>query len=130
MASSESNAEHSDEVAVVGFGLNKGLNKSVPLLNQGAEFVSGDVHTVEVGIAIHSFNFVDLEFELSPGLGLRLVVAVSQGDVENTPSQAISSHFLTSVFVTWGQSDLSLIETWGKYVVPLFSGEWVDTKKS
>ena len=54
-----------------------------------------------------------------------MVVAVSQGDAYDTPSKTISSHFLTSVFVTWGQSDVSLIETWGKYVVPLFSGEWV-----
>jgi len=58
-----------------------------------------------------------------------LVVAVSQGDIENTTSQAISGILLTCTLVTWGQSDLSLIETWGKYVVPLFSGEWVDTTK-
>jgi len=125
----EGKGEKSEGVTISGFALYESLNERMPFFHHGACFVSRDIHTVEVGIAIHSFNFVDLEFKLSPGLGLRLVVAVSQGDAYDTPSKTISSHFLTSVFVTWGQSDLSLIETWGKYVVPLFSGEWVDTTK-
>ena len=84
MAFSESNAEHSNEVAVVGFGLNKGLNESVPLLNQGAEFVSGDVHTVEVGVAVESLHFFDLYLHLPPGtISGFLGVQVGQRYLEN-----------------------------------------------
>jgi len=125
----EGEGEKSETVTIGGFALNKSLDERMPFFNHGAGLISGDIHTVEVGVAIHSFNFVNLEFKLSPGLWLSLVVAVSQGDRDDSSLKTISSHFLTSVFVTWGQSDVSLIETWGKYVVPLFSGEWVNTTK-
>jgi len=82
----EGKGEKSEGVTIGGFALNESLNKGVPFLDHGACLVSRDIHTVEVGIAIHSFNFVDLEFKLSPSLGLRLVVAVSQGDLDNTTS--------------------------------------------
>jgi len=122
----EGEGEKSEAVTIGGFALNESLDERMPFFHHGACLISGDIHTIEVGIAVHSFDFVNLEFKLSPGLGLSLVVAVSQGDANNTTSKTISSHFLTSVFVTWGQSDVSLIETWGKYVVPLFSGERVN----
>ena len=125
----EGKREESETVTIGGFALNESLDERMPFFHHGACLISGDVHTIEVGVAIHSFNFVDLKLKLSPGLGLRLVVAVSQGDADDTSSQGISGDFLTSIFVTWGQSDVSLIETWSKYVVPLFSGEWVDTTK-
>ena len=82
----EGKREKSEGVTIGGFALYESLNKGVPFFHHGACFVSRDIHTIEIGIAIHSFNFVDLEFELSPGLGLRLVVAISQGDVHNTTS--------------------------------------------
>ena len=82
----EGKGEKSEAVTISGFALDESLDKRMPFFNHGACLISGDIHTIEVGVAIHSFNFVDLEFELSPGLGLGLVVAVSQGDVNNTPS--------------------------------------------
>jgi hypothetical protein len=82
----ERKGEKSKTVTIGGFALYECLNKRMPFFNHGACFVSRDIHTIEIGVAIHSFNFVDLEFKLSPGLGLRLVVAVSQGDAHNTPS--------------------------------------------
>ena len=67
----ESNAEHSDDVSVGGLSLNESLNKSVPLLDHGAGLVSGDVHAVEVGVAVKALDLIDLELELSPVLGVR-----------------------------------------------------------
>ncbi len=66
-----------------------------------------------------------MEFELSPGLGLRLVVAVSEGDVENTTSKVVRGLLLSCGLVAWGESDGSLIKSWGKDVVPFFLGECV-----
>jgi len=123
---SESEREKSKSVSVSCFALNEGFDQRMPFLDHRACLISGNAHSVEVGVTFVILDFHDLELELSPGLCLRLVVAVSQGDIENTTSQAVSGILLTGTLVTWGQSDLSLIETWGKYVVPLFSGEWVD----
>ena len=75
---SESNAEHSQNVSVGSLCLDKGLNKGVPLFDHGASLVSGDVHTVEVGVAIETLDFSNLELELSPVLSLLGVVAISE----------------------------------------------------
>jgi hypothetical protein len=74
---SEADAEHSEEVTISGLGLNEGFNKCVPLLNEGAELVSGDVHSVEVSKAIISFNFFNLHLHLSPGLISLISVQIS-----------------------------------------------------
>lgn len=63
----EPNGEDSEHVSIRGFSLNESFNESVPFLNQSAELVSGDVHSVEVGVAIHSFYFFNLEFHPSVG---------------------------------------------------------------
>jgi len=86
---SEGNTEQSHHVSVGGLSLNVGFNKGVPFLDHGACLISGNVHTIEVGVAIESLDFVNLELELSPGLGLGLVVAVTEGDVEDSTSQTV-----------------------------------------
>ena len=86
---SESNAEHSDNVSVRGLSLNEGLNKGVPLFDHGASLISGDVHTMEVGVAVETLDFSNLELELSPVLSLLGLVAVSKGDLEDSISQAV-----------------------------------------
>lgn len=86
----EGNAEQSEDVAIRGLGLDESLNERVPFFDHRACLISGDVHSIEVGVAIESLNLINLELELSPGLLLGLVVAVSEGDGEDTTSQAIS----------------------------------------
>lgn len=83
----ESNAEHSNDVSIGGLGLNVALNKRVPLFDHGASLISGDVHTVEVGVAVISLDLIDLELKLSPVLSIGRVVAVGESGGENTTSQ-------------------------------------------
>jgi len=64
--------------------LNKGLDKGVPFFDHGASLISGNVHTVEVGEAIESLDFSNLELELSPVFGFLGVVAISEGDGEDS----------------------------------------------
>ena len=64
----EANAEHTEEVAVSGLGLNEGLDGGVPLLHDSAELIAGDIHAVEVGVAVETLDFLDLDLYLSPGL--------------------------------------------------------------
>ena len=128
----ESNAEHSDNVSIEGLGLNVSLNERVPLLDKRGELVLGDVHTVEVGVAVKSLDLIDLELKLSPVFWEILIgdiVAVSESGGENTTSQTVSGVDETGSLVDWGHGNVSLIEAWSKYVVPFLSGEWVTTKK-
>lgn len=124
----ESNAEHSDNVSIEGLGLNVSLNKRVPFFDHGASLISGNVHTVEVGVAVKSLDLIDLELKLSPVLGIGRVVAVSKGGGENTTSQTVSRVDETGSLVDWGHGNLSLVKSWGKDVVPFFLSEWVATK--
>lgn len=105
--------------------MNERLNKGVPLLDHGAGLISGDVHTVEVGVAIESLNFSNLELELSPVFGLGRVVAVSKRSSENSISQTVSRVNKTGSLVTWGKRNASLVEAWSKDVVPFFLGKWM-----
>ena len=74
---SEADAEHSEEITISSLGLHKSFNKCVPLLNEGTELVSGDVHSVEVSKAIISLNFFNLNLHLSPGFVALLCVQIS-----------------------------------------------------
>lgn len=123
----EGDGEQSQDEAVGGLGLRGGFDQGVPLLDHGTTLISRDVHAIEVGVAIKSLNLINLEFKLSPGLSLGLVVAVGQRDGEDTTFQAIRSLLLTSSLVAWSQSDASLVKTWGKDVVPFLLDEWVST---
>lgn len=62
----EGDAEHADNVAISGLSLGEGFDQSVPLLEESAALVSGNIHTVEVGVGFVSFHFFALNFDLSP----------------------------------------------------------------
>ena len=89
----ETNGKHSEEVSVSGLGLHEGLNGGVPFLNNGAQLVSGDVHTVEVSVAVEALHFLDLHLHFSPGLFVALSVQIGQGYLEHTTSQTVSGDF-------------------------------------
>ena len=54
VVSSEGNSEPAHEVAVASLGLDESLNEEVPLLYGTTEPITGDVHAVEVGVAIEA----------------------------------------------------------------------------
>lgn len=66
VSAGEGNAEHADEVTISGLCLDESLDECVPLLHESAEFVACDVHSIEVGECVESFNFFNLELDLSP----------------------------------------------------------------
>lgn len=93
MSAGERNAEHAQQVAILGFGLDKGLNEGVPLLYKGAELVTGGVKAVEVGVAVHSFHFLNLELDFSPGCFVVFVLEVGERDFKNATTQGIGGDF-------------------------------------
>jgi hypothetical protein len=76
----ESNAERADNVSVSGLGLNKSLNETVPLLDHRASLVTGDIHTVEVSVAVETLDLIDLELEYTPRVGFSTLVTVAKRD--------------------------------------------------
>lgn len=93
MASCESDAEHAEGVAIYGLGLSEGFNSGVPLLDKGAEFVSGDVHAVEVGVAVVALNLLALNSDLSPGKLMSVLVEVTKADLENATTERVGGNF-------------------------------------
>ena len=87
----ETNAEHAEEVTIEGLGLDEGLNSGVPLLDNSAELVTCNVHTVEVGVAIEALNLLNLDLHLSPGLLVAVSVQISQRYLEDTALEAVGS---------------------------------------
>ena len=68
----------------------------MPLLDQSAELVSGDVQTVEVGVQIEVLDLLNLKSDLSPGELLLLVGIKSEiglVDLENATLKRISGDF-------------------------------------
>ena len=95
VASGEGNSKNSHEVAVVSLGLNESLNEGVPFLDKRAKLVTGDVHTVKVGVAVETFDFLDLDLDLSPRNFVSLVVELTKRDGEDTTTEGVSSDLYT-----------------------------------
>ena len=120
----EANAEHTEEVAVSGLGLHEGLDGGVPLLDDGAELVAGDVHTVEVSVAVEALDFLDLDLHLSPGLFVAVSVQISERNLKHTTLEGVSGDLLTSSSVARGDSGGSHVENGGNMnIVPFLLGE-------
>jgi hypothetical protein len=91
VAAGEGDGEHANEVAVLSASLDEGLDQSVPLLDERAELVTSNVHTVEVGVAIEALDFLDLKLDLSPGKLMLIVVEFTKRDSEHTAAKGVSS---------------------------------------
>ena len=76
----ESDAERANDVSVGSLGLDESLNETVPFLDHGASLVAGDVHTVEVSVAVETLDLINLELEYTPRVGLSTLVTVTKRD--------------------------------------------------
>jgi hypothetical protein len=70
---SETNSEETEEVIIGCLDSDVGLNESLPLADEGSEFVGGEVETVEVGQAVLSLNLIDTELNLAESMVLILL---------------------------------------------------------
>lgn len=86
----ETNTEHPKKVTISGLDINMSLDHGLPFLDHRAEFVTGQIHAVEVGQNIASLNFFSHQFELPEGYFI--ILKISQGDLKHSPLQAIRSN--------------------------------------
>ena len=99
----KSNAEHSEDVTILGLSLDESLNERMPFLDHSSTMVPGDVHAIEVRIAIKALDFLDLESKLLPSSVLGILIAVSKTDVENTASEVVSRVDETGCLINRGK---------------------------
>jgi hypothetical protein len=70
----------------------------MPLLDESAELVAGDVKAVVVGVAIVAFHLLALNLNLSPGRLVGLTVEVTERDLENATAERIGGDFYKRQF--------------------------------
>jgi len=87
----ESNCEHSNEVTIGSFSLDESLNSWVPLFDKRTEFIAGDVHSMEVGVAVEALDFFNLDLHLSPCDLMSIVVKFTKWNSENTSTEGFTS---------------------------------------
>lgn len=62
----EGDHEHSQDISILGLDVRDSLDESLSLLDEGADFISSGVNTVEAGDGLSSFSLVDNELDFSP----------------------------------------------------------------
>ena len=124
----EADAEDAEKVSVGRLDVGVGIDQSLPLLDHGAELVSGQVHAVEVGQAVLALNLLAEKTELFEGpLGILLALQIGQGDLVDASLQTIGGDPGTLGTVDKGLADIPNLEDGrGLDVVPVLAGEGVD----
>lgn len=100
----ESNGEEAQQVVVGGLDGDVGLNQSLPLADQRAQLVRGEVQTVEVGQAVAALDLVDTEADLAERV-LLILLQVSEGDLDDTALQGVVGVLETGGAVDEGLAD-------------------------
>jgi len=89
----ETNAKESELVSVSGCTINVSFDLGLPLLDDGALFVTGQFHTVEVGQTVVTLDFFADQSEFS--VGGFVTVKIGLVDLVDTSSETISSQLGT-----------------------------------
>lgn len=101
----ESDGEESEEVVVGGLDSDVGLNEGLPLADEGAELIGGEVEAVEVGQAVLALDLVDAELNLAESVVL-VLLEIRQRDLQDTALEGI-----VGVLQTGGSVDQGLADT-------------------
>ena len=90
----ETNAEDAELVTVGGVDFNIALNESLPLLDHGAELVTGNVHTVEESDALITLDIFNAELHLAVTLFF-VLVEITEIGFEDTALKTFGSNLET-----------------------------------
>jgi len=101
----ESNAEQAEEVVIGGLDDDVGFDQGLPLADERAQLVGGEVEAVEVGEDVLALDLVGSELDLAECVVL-VLLQISEGDLEDSALQSI-----VGIFETSGSVDESLADT-------------------
>ena len=120
---SEGDAEHADHVAVKGLHVDVGLDERLPLLDERAETVVGDVHAVEGSEATTAIDLIATKTHLAVA-GALILLGVSKVDLVDTAAKGVSSNLETSGLGNAGLAHLAVLEVVGSNnIIPLLAKE-------
>lgn len=88
----ERNGEQADEVAVGGLDVDVRLDQRLPLADERAQLVGREIHAVEVEQGVLALDFVHAQLDFAEGL-LLILAEISDGELDDTPADGISSIF-------------------------------------
>lgn len=100
----EGDAEEAEEVLVGGLDDNVGLNEGLPLADERAQLVGGEVESVEVGQAVLALDLVNSQLDLAEGVVL-VLLEIGEGDLEDTALEGIVGVLETGGAVHEGLAD-------------------------
>lgn len=100
----EGDGEEADEVVVGRLDGDVGLDEGLPLADQGAELVRGEVQAVEVGQAVLALDLVDSEAHLAECVVL-ILLQVGQGDLDDAALEGVVGVLETGGAVHEGLAD-------------------------
>jgi len=122
----ETDGEHAEAVAVGGVDVDLGLDECLPLANERAQLVGGEIHAVEVGECLVGLDVLDSQADLAESLIL-VLLQVGQRDGEDTSAQRVGAQLGALSAVDWGLANVAVGELgWSANVVPLLLDERVD----
>lgn len=100
----ETDGEEAEEVVVGGLDNDIGLNERLPLADERAELVGGEVETVEVGQAVLALDLVDAELDLAERVVL-ILLEIGERDLEYPSLKGVVGVLQTSGAVDEGLAD-------------------------
>ena len=106
----EGDGEKADEVVIGGLDNNVGLDEGLPLANERAELVGGEVEAVEVGQAVLALDLVDAELDLAESVVL-ILLEVRKGNLEYPALQRIVCVLETRGTVDEGLADAAKLDS-------------------
>ena len=87
--SSEGNRENTNNIPVSWSTVHDTLNKSLSLLNQSTQLVSGHVYPIEATKSITSSGLINDQTDLSPGKGVLVRGKICLATPDNTPTNTV-----------------------------------------
>jgi hypothetical protein len=101
----EGDGEQTEKVVIGSLHGDVGLNERLPLADQGAQLVGGEVQAVEVGQAVLALDLIHTKLDLAESVVL-VVLEISEGNLEDTALEGV-----VGVLETAGTVDQSLADT-------------------
>lgn len=102
----EGDAEQTEEVVVGGLDDDVGLDQGLPLADERAQLVRGEVETVEVGQAVLALDLVDSQADLAERVVL-ILLEIGERNLEDTALESV-----VGVLETGGAVDQGLADAW------------------
>lgn len=119
LLSGEGNCENSEFVTISGGDINGGLDEGLPLLDEGAELIAGEVHAVEEGEAVGALDILNAELDVAVALGV-VVHEIAEVVLDNASLELLRSNLKTSSTGDESLAEAAVLELRrGLEIVPL-----------